>query len=171
MGLFAGSFVVDWLLLESLQHMCSVPGWMACVHCNLSTPLCCCLPCLRCCWLVCAWLHAGEEGTAHHIMHLFCPASCCLTWWMQPLTVFFLHPLVAAAQLLKLSQSLQHTPSTLIALLECIRTSSMYPCTHQSYEHRRLPLIAVRIRRPLGLQLPAESICLRRPGAERSLYC
>lgn len=90
---------------------------------------------------------------------------------MQPLTVFFLNLLVAAALLLKLSQSLQHTPSTLIALLGCIRASNMYSCTHQSYEHRRLPLLAVRIRRPLGLQLPAESICLRLTGAQRSLYC
>jgi hypothetical protein len=171
MGLFAGSAVVEWLLLESLQQMCSVPGWMACVHCNLSTPLCCCLPRRCCCWLVCAWLLAEEEVTAEQSMHLCCPASCYLTCCAAATYCVFLHPLVAAALLLKLSQSLQHTPSTLIALLGCLRTSNMYSCTHQSYEHRRLPLLAVRIRRALGLQLPAESICLRLPGAQRSLYC
>jgi hypothetical protein len=71
-----------------------------------------------------------------------------------PLTVFCWSPLLAGALLAKLLQTLRHTTSTFAALQGCSYTLKSRRWMRHRFQQNLLPLVAVRIRRAGGLQLP-----------------
>jgi hypothetical protein len=109
--------------------------------------------------------HAAADWDVHGCMHESKPqhTQTCKSDILEvaaglavhlPLTVFCWSPLLAAALLAKLLQTLRHTTSTFAALQGCLYTLKSRRWMLHRFKHTLLPWVAVTIRRAGGLQLP-----------------